>query len=105
MDELKDELVECTSTNHEAILDPVRGEYICVNCGLVLTKQYVSPSYKINPHNELNPRNSGRHFVALGDRLNIVDGLGSYMGFQFSSYFHDKNGIPLSSKKQALFKD
>jgi transcription initiation factor TFIIIB Brf1 subunit/transcription initiation factor TFIIB len=85
-------------------LDSVRGEYVCTICGLVLSKHFVPPSYKINPNNDLDSRNNGRHFVALGDRLNIVDGLGSYMGFQFSSYFHDKNGAPLSSKKQALYK-
>jgi len=102
--ENKDMLIECTENNHEIILDSIRGEYICIKCGLVLSREFVQPSYKINPHDVIEQSSSGRHFVALGDRLNIVDGLGSYMGFQFSSYFHDKNGLPLSSKKQALFK-
>jgi len=96
--------MECVDNNHEIILDSFRGEYVCIKCGLVLSKEFVPPSYKINPQDSVEQSNSGRHFVALGDRLNIVDGLGSYMGFQFSSYFHDKNGLPLSSKKQALFK-
>lgn len=104
MDKIKNSEIGCTSSNHEVILDSERGEYICTNCGLVISKQYVAPSYKINPQNSEDSRNTGRHFVALGDRINIVDGLGSYMGYQFSSYFHDKNGNPLSSKKQALFK-
>jgi len=102
--ENENSFIECVDSNHEIILDPTRGEYVCVRCGLVLSKEFVSPSYKINPQDSVEQSNSGRHFVALGDRLNIVDGLGSYMGFQFSSYFHDKNGTPLSSKKQALFK-
>lgn len=104
MNILKDEIEECINENHEIILDSVRGEYVCVNCGLVLSQEFVPPSYKINPHNDSGHRNSASHYVALGDRLNIVDGLGSYMGYQFSSYFYDKNGNPLSSKKQVLFK-
>jgi transcription initiation factor TFIIIB Brf1 subunit/transcription initiation factor TFIIB len=102
--ENENSLIECVEGNHEIILDSFRGEYVCVKCGLVLAKEFVSPSYKINPQDSMEQSNSGRHFVALGDRLNIVDGLGSYMGFQFASYFHDKNGSPLSSKQQALFK-
>ncbi|NVM54425.1 MAG: hypothetical protein HWN66_12040 [Candidatus Helarchaeota archaeon] len=104
MNDLKNQVVECTSCIHETILDSTKGEHVCVKCGLVLSKEFVPPSYKINPHDSRDHRNSASHFVALGDRLNIVDGLGSYMGYQFSTYFHDKNGIALSSKKQALFK-
>ncbi|MHA1425567.1 MAG: hypothetical protein ACTSQI_06235 [Candidatus Helarchaeota archaeon] len=104
MNESKKVIQECECKNHAIILDSLRGEYICTECGLVLSKYYVSPTYKINPENPIESRNSAPHFVALGDRINIVDGLGSYMGYQFSSYFHDKNGIPLSSKKQVLFK-
>ncbi len=104
LEKIKNQKLESPSCDHEIILDPVRGEYICIKCGLVTSKYFVSPSYKINSNNDCNSRNTGRHFVALGDRLNIVDGLGSYMGFQFSAYFHDKNGNPLSSKKQALYK-
>jgi len=89
LDKSNELLDDSNSCNHETILDSVRGEYICTLCGLVLSKQYVPPSYKINPNNDLDSRSNGRHFVALGERLNIVDGLGSYMGFQFSSFFHD----------------
>jgi len=104
LDEIENNLIDCTNCKHEVILDPIKGEYICVECGLVINKEYVPPSYKINEFNNTGHRNSTSSFVALGDRLNIVDGLGSYMDYQFSSYFHDKNGLPLSSKKQALFK-
>ncbi len=104
MNELENQSQNYPSCTHETILDPVRGEYVCIECGLVLSKEFVSPSYKINPIVDNGRRNSSSHFVALGDRLNIVDGLGSYMGYQFSSYFHDRNGTPLPSKKQALFK-
>ncbi len=94
----------CVDGSHEIILDSMIGEYVCVKCGLVLSKDSDVPSYRINPQDSMEQSNSGRYFVALGDRLNIEDGLGSYMGFQFSSFFHDENGTPLSSKKQALFK-
>jgi len=104
LNELENQSQNSNICTHEIILDPVRGEYICIECGLVLSKEYVAPSYKINPTADTGRRNSSSHFVALGDRLNIVDGLGSYMDFQFSSFFHDKNGAPLSSRNQALFK-
>ncbi|TFG04168.1 MAG: hypothetical protein EU536_05095 [Promethearchaeota archaeon] len=104
MYELENPSAEDTRCDHTVILDHLRGEYICTECGLVISREFVPPSYKINPSTETDHRNSGTHFVALGDRLNIVDGLGSYMGYQFSTFFVDKNGNPLSSKKQTLFK-
>jgi len=104
LDKNSKEIIDCSACNHEIILDSIRGENICGKCGLVISKEYVPPSYKINPYDTTDNRNSSSLYVALGERLNIVDGLGSYMGFQFSTYFHDTNGNPLNSKKQMLFK-
>jgi len=102
--ENKDSLEECADANHEIVLDPMKGEYVCIKCGVVLSKEFVPPSYQINPRETRDPGNSGRQFVALGDSTSLVDGLGSFMGFQFESYFQDKNGRPLPSAKQTLFK-
>jgi transcription initiation factor TFIIIB Brf1 subunit/transcription initiation factor TFIIB len=91
--------MECKHENQFS--DEVRGDLVCKDCGEVVSRLYTQSIYKINPEDDSK---IGRQFVALGDRLNIVDGLGSYMGFQFSNYFHDKNGVPLSAKKQSLFR-
>ena len=48
--------------------------------------------------------NSSKHYVALGERVNVVDGMGSYIDYQFSNFFVDKNGHPISGKNQSLFK-
>ncbi|MHA1310770.1 MAG: hypothetical protein ACTSQO_07540 [Candidatus Helarchaeota archaeon] len=92
-----------TDCKHEPILDEVRGEYICSLCGLVIEKQLVSPTYQMNIDHS-NKFNSSRHFVALGKRLNMVDGLGSFMDYQYSTKFTDASGRPLKAKKQTLFK-
>ncbi len=93
-------IAEC---EHEPILDEAKGEYICCKCGLVIEKQYVSPIYQM--HNEnLSENNVTRHYVALGKRLNMVDGLGSFIDYQYNSKFSDASGNMLSAKKQVLYK-
>jgi transcription initiation factor TFIIIB Brf1 subunit/transcription initiation factor TFIIB len=91
---------ECT---HQPVLDEVRGEYICCKCGLVMEKQYVVPSYQMNENNT-NNFNSSKHYVALGKRLNMVDGLGSFIDYQYNSRFSDSSGKSLSANKQILYK-
>ncbi|MHA1314446.1 MAG: hypothetical protein ACTSSI_00105 [Candidatus Helarchaeota archaeon] len=92
--------LEC---EHEPFLDEIRGEYTCSKCGLVLSTLYISPSYQLNENN-FDTSNSSRNYVALGDRVNIVDGLGSFIDYQYSSYFLDKKGLPVSAHYQTLFK-
>jgi len=82
--------------------DANRGDLVCRDCGEVLSRLFTQSSYKMNPDQTEN--SYAKQAVALGERLNIVDGLGSYMDFPFAPYFHDKNGAPLSAKKQTLFK-
>jgi transcription initiation factor TFIIIB Brf1 subunit/transcription initiation factor TFIIB len=43
-------------------------------------------------------------FVSLGNRMHIVDGLGSYIGFHKDRYFRDSHGQALSARKQKKFK-
>ena len=92
-----------TACEHEPILDEVRGEYICSKCGLVIEKQYVSQSYQINEDYSKN-FNSSRHFVALGKRLDMVDGLGSFIDYQYNSRFSDASGKSLPPNKQVLYR-
>ena len=89
---------------HEIILNYSSGEYVCCKCGLVTDKQYVNSSFKITNYDSQSKFNSSKHYVALGDRINVVDGMGSYIDYQYSNFFIDKNGNPISSKNQNLFK-
>ncbi|MHA1299267.1 MAG: TFIIB-type zinc ribbon-containing protein [Candidatus Helarchaeota archaeon] len=86
------------------ILDFSRGDYICSNCGLVISQYYVAPTYKMNPVNNDKNNSSARHYISLGERLHIIDGLGSFIDYEHSNFFSDSQGIPLSAKSQALFK-
>ncbi len=78
------------------------GEFVCSNCGLVVSKQYLAPVFKISQENLST--NQYKHNLALGNRMHIVDGMGSYIDFQRTPYFYDGQGIPLSSDKQALYR-
>lgn len=80
-----------------------QGEYVCSECGLVLHRHYVMPSYVMN-NEKTSSRKLGKPFMNLGERLHIVDGLGSYMDYHRSYFFHDIGGGSLSPKKQKLFR-
>jgi len=43
-------------------------------------------------------------YVSLGNRMHIVDGLGSYIGFHKDWYFRDAHGHSLSAASQKRFK-
>ncbi|MCK4740041.1 MAG: hypothetical protein KAT22_00720 [Candidatus Thorarchaeota archaeon] len=43
-------------------------------------------------------------YVSLGNRMHIVDGLGSYIGFHKDWYFRDAHGRSLSAASQKRFK-
>jgi len=96
--------IEESICNHEIILNYSTGEYVCSKCGLVTEKQYVNSSYKMLNYDSQSRFNSSKHYVALGERVNVVDGMGSYIDYQFSNFFVDKNGHPIPSKSQTLFK-
>jgi len=78
------------------------GEFVCRECGLVVSKQYLAPIFAIN-EDDLST-NQYKHYVALGNRVHLVDGMGSYIDFQRTPFFYDGQGAPLSSDKQALYR-
>jgi transcription initiation factor TFIIIB Brf1 subunit/transcription initiation factor TFIIB len=43
-------------------------------------------------------------YVSLGNRMHIVDGLGSYIGYHKDRYFRDAGGHTLSARTQKKFK-
>ncbi|MHA2059237.1 MAG: hypothetical protein ACW976_00440, partial [Candidatus Ranarchaeia archaeon] len=78
-----------------------KGYYVCSNCGLELMPAYVQQQYVINRSS--GKTFYGRSFVYLGDRPNIVDGLGSYIDHPQSNYFHDTHGKTLKADNQSQF--
>ena len=97
-------VIEDNCCRHKIILNYSTGEYVCCKCGLVTDKQYVNSSFKITNNESQSKFNSSKHYVALGERVNVIDGMGSYIDYQYSNFFIDKNGNPISSKNQNLFK-
>lgn len=73
-----------------------RGEYVCSNCGAVNNIAFIT--------RDGSDQVPWDHKMALGKRVHIVDGLGSYIGFHNDSFFQDRKGSSLSSKKQYKFR-
>ncbi len=80
-----------------------QGHIVCAECGLVLSREFVLPTYQmgLRPHDN-SPDASV--YVSLGNRMHIVDGLGSYIGFHKDKYFQDSHGQALSGRMQKKFK-
>lgn len=90
----------CTECTGQVVL--TNGEYVCTSCGLVLARQVVSPPFQMHETNETSSHS--KTYVALGKRPLMVGGLGSFIDFQGSRFFHDKGGKPLAPGKQRLFR-
>lgn len=93
--------IRCSECSGVVIL--TNGEYVCTSCGLVIERQLVDPAFQIH---EMNSHQSVRakNYVALGRRLSMVGGMGSYIDYQSSRFFHDRSGKPLSPARQRLFR-
>ncbi|MGF3555243.1 MAG: hypothetical protein ACQXXF_08295 [Thermoplasmatota archaeon] len=100
MSHLEKEKLICPECSSALVLHS--GEFVCSNCGLVVSKQYLPPIFKINQENPSISQCA--YFTALGERLHIVDGMGSYIDFQRTPFFFDGQGAPLTSDKQALYR-
>ena len=80
-----------------------RGYIVCAECGLVSSREYVLPSYQMN-EDQSGRKSEASVYVSLGNRMHIVDGLGSYIGFHNNRFFRDVHGHGLSGKMQKKFK-
>ena len=78
----------CTRCNNNIII--ATGQYTCNTCGLVHGPEMM----ETNPIKETH---------SLGSRLNIVDGLGSYMGYFNGPVRFDCKGRKLSPETRTLF--
>ncbi|MHA1713134.1 MAG: hypothetical protein ACTSW4_03705 [Candidatus Ranarchaeia archaeon] len=95
-----DNELRCSECNGEPIL--LDGYYVCRECGLVMMPEYVMPVYQLNKRPKL--QGQGKMYSALGARLSIVDGLGSYIDYPRSRYFCDIHGDALDKREQSVFK-
>jgi transcription initiation factor TFIIIB Brf1 subunit/transcription initiation factor TFIIB len=91
---LMDEVKKCEYCHGSLV--QINGELVCTSCGVV------NQSVLIND-------NSRQQFIwkketAPGNRVHIVDGLGSYIDYHNSSYFQDVKGGKLAAKKQYKFR-
>ena len=80
-----------------------QGHIVCTECGLVVSREYVIPTYQMGDERNCDTPDASV-FVSLGNRMHIVDGLGSYIGFHKDTYFRDSHGQALSARKQKKFK-
>lgn len=80
-----------------------RGHRVCSECGLVMSRDYVDPTYQMGEKpKEGDP--TATVYGSLGKRLHIVDGLGSYIDFHKTRYFRDAQGQVLRGRRQKQFK-
>ncbi|GAH41329.1 unnamed protein product, partial [marine sediment metagenome] len=77
-------------------------EIICKGCGLVLGNIYQDSSYIFNDVNKKN--NLNKQYVALGERIDYIGGLGSFMDYENSKYLRDKTGKLLPPDEQKLYR-
>ena len=106
---LTDELYESHSKSLqscpdcEGFLITSHGHVVCANCGLVISREYVAPTYQMGEQKQSDTPDASM-YVSLGNRMHIVDGLGSYIGFHKDRYFQDAHGQALSGRTQKKFK-
>jgi transcription initiation factor TFIIIB Brf1 subunit/transcription initiation factor TFIIB len=74
-----------------------------MECGLVVSREYVVPTYQMGNEQNCDTPDASV-YVSLGNRMHIVDGMGSYIGFHKDKYFRDSHGQALSGRKQKKFR-
>lgn len=92
-----------TCPDCDGFLITSRGHIVCAECGLVITREYVLPTYQMGEE-RYGDTPDASVYVSLGNRMHIVDGLGSYIGFHKDKYFQDAHGQALSARAQRKFK-
>lgn len=83
--------------------DRVKGYMVCDTCGTVHDRIMVKSTYQSGGTIKRN-KPPATQFVSIGNRPNIVDGIGSYMGHHAESTFFDAASKPLHPTKQKKFR-
>jgi len=99
--EVKQSMENCDECG--GVVSLVDGEYVCRSCGLVHEQKLESPRLTVETEVKEVFLLQQRSHTAPGERLHMVDGLGSYLGYPNSFYFHDSNGVPLAPTNQRFF--
>ncbi len=79
-----------------------RGHIVCTDCGLVISREFVHPTYQMGEEQGFDSPDASM-YVSLGNRMHIVDGLGSYIGYHKDRYFRDAGGQVLPARMQKRF--
>ena len=79
-----------------------KGLYVCEECGLVAETQYVPQDYIISVTTDKNEL--AKQYVSPGERVDIVDGMGSYIGNFNKINNKDHQGNHLSKEKELYFR-
>lgn len=93
-------LQTCPECNGRVILN--RGLYVCEECGLVSDTQYVPQDYIISLRKD--KKELAKQYVSPGERVDIIDGLGSYIGNNRDAGNRDHQGKLLSKEKELYFR-
>ena len=80
-----------------------RGFVVCSECGMVVSREYVLPTYQMGEQQSAGTPEASV-YGSLGNRMHIVDGLGSYIGYHKDKYFRDANGQSLPGFMQKKYK-
>ena len=92
---------ECPECNGTLVSS--QGYIVCAECGLVVSREYVAPTYQMGEERDSVGPDAGM-FVSLGNRVHVVDGMGSYIGFRKDRYFRDARGRALEGQEQRKFR-
>ena len=93
-------LQTCPECKGRVVLN--RGLYVCEECGLVADTQYVPQDYIISVHTEKNEL--AKQYVSPGERVDIIDGMGSYIGNFKETKSRDHQGNLLPKEKELYFR-
>jgi len=77
-------------------------ERVCTRCGLVAENR-AGPPIAAGSADLSVFKSSLESYYAPGERVYLVDGLGSFIDYQHTSYFHDLRGKPLPPSEQRRF--
>lgn len=80
-----------------------RGFVVCSDCGIVVSREFVLPTYQMGEQQSAGTPDASV-YGSLGNRMHIVDGLGSYIGFHKDVFFRDANGQSLPGSTQKKYK-
>ncbi|MFX1520342.1 MAG: hypothetical protein ACFFCD_10525 [Promethearchaeota archaeon] len=93
-------LQTCPECKGKVVLN--RGLYVCEECGLVTDTQYVPQGYIISINTDKNEL--AKQYVSPGERVDIVDGMGSYIGNFKETKSRDHQGNLLPKDKELYFR-